>query len=496
MPGTFFGIEIARRGINVHRTALDTTGHNIANANTPGYTRQEAVLKTTNPFTAPSINSSVTPGQLGTGVGVAEMRRIRDDYLDYQIRGNISGGGYWQSNYDIAVRLEATFPEPDGRGIKDVMVQFFNDWQNLNNTPRDPGIKAAVVETGNELAALFRQSYEQLDAINKSIKSDNLVAESGYYTGGDIIATGMLKDQFDQVNNILSQIANLSDAIVQVKKVNQQPNDLLDKRDLLLDQLAGFGPLATRDVGGSGAVEIDFYGQKVLTVDPASEKSTAAGLLPTWDDTNNEVIVKFDDAPGTTAFNLTGMAADPGNTKGSIPGLEAARLNTLSVLDDLNTLAHRLAGEVNGKEILKDSLGNVIDFFVTDPANTARTIKVNSTAVVDPGKVVGENALDVARLHSASTIDTNGDGAADTTFDSFFESIIAGVGGKTKSAQEMVANQNAIRGQLESLRESVSGVSLDEELTKLIQFQYGFQASSRVINTLDDVLDVIINRLF
>jgi len=496
MPGTFFGIEIARRGINVHRTALDTTGHNIANANTPGYTRQEAVIKTTNPFTTPGIDSSVTPGQLGSGVGVTEMRRIRDDYLDYQLRGNISGGGYWQSNYDIAIRVEATYPEPDGRGIKDVMVQFFNDWQNLNNTPNDPGIKAAVVETGNELAALFRQSYEQLEAINRSIKSDNFVTGTGDYNGSDIIATGMLKDQFNQVNNILSQIANLSDSIVQVKKVNQQPNDLLDKRDLLLDQLAGFGPLTVREMGNSGAIEIDFHGQAVITVDPVSEKSTAARLLPTWDSTNNEVIVKYDNALGTTAFNMTDMAADPGNTKGSILGLEAARLNTLNVLDDLNSLAHRLAVEVNSKEVLKDSLGDVIKFFIDDPTDTARTIKINGTAVVDPGKVVGENALAVARLHSAATIDTNGDGTADTTFDSFFESIIAKVGGDTKSAQELVANQRAIQGQIEALRESVSGVSLDEELTKLIQFQYGFQASSRVINTLDDMLDVIINRLF
>lgn len=492
MPGTFFGIEIARRGINVHRTALDTTGHNIANANTPGYTRQEAVLKTTNPYTKPGINSSVTPGQLGTGVGIAEMRRIRDEYLDYQLRGNISGGGYWQSNLDVATRVEATFPEPDGRGIKEVMVQFFNDWQNLNNTPRDPGIKAAVVETGQELAALFRQGYEQLDSINRSIKSDFTEVISGE----NVISSGLIKDQVARVNNILSEIANLSDAIVQVKKINQQPNDLMDKRDVLLDRLAGYGPLVIRNVGDAGAIEVGFYDQTVVTVDPANEKSTAARLLPTWDSTNEEVIVKYNDGTGTTAFNLTTMAADPGNTKGSILGLEAARLRTLGILDDLNTLAQRLAEEINSKEVLKDSLGNVIDFFVIDPTDAAKTIKVNGTAVVDPGKVVGENALAVARLHSTATIDTNGDGTSDATFDSFFESIVAGVGADTKSAQELAANQKAIREQIEALRESVSGVSLDEELTRLIQFQYGFQASARVVDTLDDMLDVVINRLF
>lgn len=494
MPGTFFGIETARRGINVHRTALDTTGHNIANANTPGYTRQEAVLVTTDPFAVPHINSSVTPGQLGTGAGVTEMRRIRDNYLDYQLRGSISGGGYWQSNYDIAVRVEATFPEPDGRGIKDVMVQFFNDWQNLNNSPRDPGIKAAVVETANELASLFRQSYEQLDSINQSIKSDHLEGGAAHYPGNDIIAGGMIRDQLNQVNDILAQIATLSDAIVQVNKVNQQPNDLLDKRDLLLDQLAGYGPITVTTAGSSGAIEISLYGAKVITVDAVSEKSAAEKLLPTWNGT--EVVVKYDNGQGTQAFNLTDMAADPANTKGSLLGLEAARLNTLSVQENLNTLAQTLANEVNSKNILEDPPGTVIDLFVFSAGESAETISVNSVAVYNPGKIVGENALDVARLHSTATIDTNGDGVADTTFDSFFESIIAGVGGKTKSAQEMVANQQAIQGQLENLRESVSGVSLDEELTKLIQFQYGFQASSRVINTLDEMLDVIINRLF
>ncbi len=493
MPGTFFGIEIARRGINVHRTALDATGHNIANANTPGYSRQEAVLATTNPHTVPGINSSVTPGQLGSGVDVVVIRRIRDEYLDYQLRGNIASGGYWQSGYDIAVRVEATFPEPDGRGIKDVMVQFFNDCQNLNNTPRDPGIKAAVVESAKELAALFRQSYEQLDAINNSIKSELTEKIAGL----NIISGGLIKDQVDQVNNILSEIADLSDAIVQIKKLGQQPNDLLDKRDLLLDKLAGFGPLTTQDVGEYGAVQVNFYGQTVLSVDPVSGKSNHVNLLPTWDDAtpgHEQLIIQS--ADGKININLTGLAQAPGNTKGSILGLEAARLNNMGIMDSLNTLARRLAEEINAKEFLQDSSGQVLDFFIIEPHDTARTITVNNTAVMSPGMVVGENALAVARLHTAATIDINGDGTPDTTFDGFFESIIAKVGADTYSAQDLLSNQQAIRGQIEALRESVSGVSLDEELTMLIQLQYGFQASSRVISTMDEMLDVIINRLF
>jgi flagellar hook-associated protein 1 FlgK len=156
MTSTFFGIEIARRGLQAHRRSMDTTGHNIANANTPGYSRQEAVHTASHPHSVPSLNRQMNPGQLGSGVSVDFIRRIRNEYLDNQYRDNAATEGFWQAKLDVAQQTELIFPEPSGRGVQSVMLNFFNDWHELNNNPQDAGVKAAVRESGLELASIFR----------------------------------------------------------------------------------------------------------------------------------------------------------------------------------------------------------------------------------------------------------------------------------------------------------------------------------------------------
>jgi flagellar hook-associated protein 1 FlgK len=162
MPGTFFGLEIARRGVNVHRATLNITGHNIANANTEGYSRQQAVIEASTPWTLPDLATKMQPGQLGTGVLSEQVRRIRDYHLDLQYREAGSNMGYWQKKLDVAQQIETLFPEPDGPGIQATLLEFFNNWHDLNNDPQDPGVKAAVAEAGDELAATIRHTHEQL----------------------------------------------------------------------------------------------------------------------------------------------------------------------------------------------------------------------------------------------------------------------------------------------------------------------------------------------
>jgi len=126
MPGTWFGLETARRGMKLNQYALDITGHNLANASTTGYSRQEAVITATDPYTLPDMNTNpVTPGQIGTGVEVSSIRRVKDQYLDNNVRRSTTDSAYWNDQISVLQRTEASFAEPASEGINDRITSFF-----------------------------------------------------------------------------------------------------------------------------------------------------------------------------------------------------------------------------------------------------------------------------------------------------------------------------------------------------------------------------------
>lgn len=512
MPGTFFGLEIARRGLQVHRTAMDITGHNVANANTPGYTRQEAVIAATGPYANPTLGSKLLPGQLGTGVEATMIRRIKNEYLDVQARDSISSREYWQVQEDIFTRIEAVFPEPGASGIASTLTRFFNTWQDLNNTPQDPGVKAAVAETGDELATMMREAYQQLEDISRSILK---IDSGGNVTGGQ------LKDQVDAVNEILRQIRELTESIKRVYAQGNQPNDLLDRRDLLLDQLAEYGPVSVTHLtdGGkpTGEINLTFFGVDVraagVTVELVPEVETPPGEI-------KEVKLRI----GAEEVFLTNYPANLPKT-GSLAGLEETRVRIDGYIDEagnkvdgyrdkLENLAGAMAGVINQAlnyghdNDPNTSNPDIIDFFTGSLAGG--DFAVNPEIMKDPTLIDGTNALYVARLATIGmdgTVDFElGEDAGGNpvevdladlggaTFNEYFNALLADIGARSGSAADMAETTGAVAEQMESLRQSVSGVNLDEELSRLIQYQYGYQASARVLATIDEMLDYLINR--
>jgi len=607
-PGTFFGLEIARRGLMSHQKSLEVTGHNIANANTPGYSRQEAVHKAGLPYPAPGLNSGTAPGQLGSGVEISEIRRIRNEYLDTQVRDSTSAYNFWDSRLEILEQIQSIFPEPDGRGIQEVLINFFSDWHDLNNTPQDAGIKSAVVESGKELARLFRDTYNQLQNVDKSIMTD--IDETTKEIKG-----GKLYDQVNRINELTERIADVTKSIIRVKREGRQPNDLLDKRDALLDELAGFGPIevdADRDTGG---INVSMFGESLITTDSTSLQVTRIGVNAAYDGANKEISLNI----GTEKIILNDLI---NNDTGSLVGIVWAWQDNNHFIDELNKLARSLADTVNAvydplydpDESLpqdfwqfRDVDGNLVTG-ENGEDRTAGQIYVHSELISTPEKLDGTEALDVARLRNRTSVFTGkftspigsnnwnlsitatGDypilkdfkfefvndenlqaiqanfdtttkdkitikanwnslenklstlaeieavindkfasegysatislgvegnynlsdlanpangileledvlNLNDTTLEGYYRGYIAEIGAQTESAKNMHENQRAILDQIEGLRESTSGVSLDEELSRMIEFQYGYQASARVLSTLDDILDTLINRM-
>lgn len=473
--GTWLGIETARRGLKVHQHALQITGHNLANASTPGYSRQEAVLRATDPYTNPSLNSSVTPGQFGTGVHVDMIRRVRDEYLDNNVRRATTDSHYWQDQVLILQRVEASFAEPASDGIGQRMTDFFKAWMDLNNTPQDVGTKAAVIQIGDGLASLMSTTYRQLTGIEESVAK----------IVGGAVTGGMLNDQVNTVNDILVRIRNLTESIQKIYQVGQQPNDLLDRRDQLLDELSQYGTVNTTDefVNGKPTGKFDsftFMGINVMQADMNTFKLVV--------DNGDIVLRAYNDTNAAMNVNLTQNRSNS-TLGGSLLGLERARHHIIDNKAMLDNIADNMKAQI--KQIFDGPpASSHTDFFVGTLGGTP-AFRVDPQLLNDPSLLDGTRAGQIANLRQDKL-----PVLLNSTFEEYYARLVTEVGGNAKGAGDMAVNQDAIKKQITALRDSVSGVSTDEELTKMLQFQYGFQASARMISVLDNLLDVIINRLF
>ena len=211
-----------RRAILTHRRVMDVIGHNIANAATPGYSRQRAILKTTEPYSYPGMNSLVGAGQVGTGVVVASIERVRDLFVDSQIRIGTSNQSQLEIEQSTLERIEAAFMEPSTtEGLSDVLSEFYDAWEDLMLDPDSTAVRQVVVSKGQNLVDVINHIDQQL----RDIRSD---------------LNAQLREDITEVNRILYEIADLNGEIAKVLTHGDQPNDLMDTRDLLLDELSEY----------------------------------------------------------------------------------------------------------------------------------------------------------------------------------------------------------------------------------------------------------------
>lgn len=219
MTSTFHGLEVARRGMTAQQSALYTTGHNIANANTPGYTRQRVNFAQTEPYPPASINRPQIPGQLGTGVKVGDIQRIRDSFTDMQLRTENSKLGYWQAKSEMLTQMEDVMNEPSDSGLASTMDEFWNALQDLAVQPQNDGARRVVRERGISLANTFNYMSNSLKAIQKDYRNEIDVSQS-------------------KVNSLLRQINSINKEIGSIEPHGYLPNDLYDERDRLIDELS------------------------------------------------------------------------------------------------------------------------------------------------------------------------------------------------------------------------------------------------------------------
>ena len=268
MSSPFFGLEIGASALRAAQQLLDTAAHNVSNANTPGYSRQQVSLVEAPPYTSPGFNRTGLPGQIGSGVSVSAITRVRDSFLDLQVQAQAGVMGEWNTRQQELAKIEALFPEPSDSGLGGTLSKYWNAWQDLAADPTSAAARASVTEQATSLASQINQDSTQLGMIASGIDSQ-------------------VSDQVDTVNSLASQIASLNGQIQRVTVTGGHANDLMDEREQLIEKLTAIVPASvTTQLDGSVTVQVG--GTDLVTSVNArqlvAQKDASGHVNPTWAD--------------------------------------------------------------------------------------------------------------------------------------------------------------------------------------------------------------------
>jgi flagellar hook-associated protein 1 FlgK len=619
---TFTGIEIGKRSLNTHNHAMTITGHNISNVNVEGYSRQRVDMEAFPPLYFPGLNREETPGQIGQGVDVDKIERLKDMLLEQRIVTETNGKGYWTSRDKYILMLEQTYNEPKELSVRGFMDKFWEAWQDLSLHPSEMAGRKAVLERGESLVDKIHDTFGRLKGIRDMLDED-------------------VKGTVKELNTMLGDIAALNEQIVKIEASGDNPNDLMDRRDLLVNKISELADVSigTRDkdeyvvyVGGMHVVQ----GKHFEPLDTVSDPNNEGYSKVIWKGSTDEVLFRG----GKLASLLELRDSD---VRGEIQKLDLFSVNFIDLVNEIhkkgfglnektdnnffveypfinntlgnydknrdgtydssyifringtNTLSPKDQVGLRGTLTLPGPLGNVkVDYYPTDtvedlikrinlsggevvarlnleghlsikavPAldtanpdfvlrhledsgqfltgyagilpqtgpvgaydwtrpdaalglranaeysvaplsHPAGWIQINPIFEKDPGSVAasfglatkdggpgdGSAALAISELRTKSVMI-----GSITTFDDFFASVVAEIGLKGEQAEKSLDTEDLILKELNSLKESISGVNMDEELANMVKFQHGYAAAARFVTTVDQMLDVIINRM-
>jgi flagellar hook-associated protein 1 FlgK len=454
MPiSSFHGVETALRGLLAQQRAIDVTGQNIANAATPGYSRQRVELA---PSHSLSVVTAAGRAQLGSGVDVTGIERIRDRFADVQYRAQNAKLGEAETKASLLGQAELSFSEPGDKGLSAQLNRFWSSWSDVANAPSSASGRQVLLDTAKGVATSFAGLDEQLATVQKQAQAE---FDSRTAAGGPI-------------DLAVKEVAELNQAIGASLARGDAPNDLLDRRDLLLDTLSSYAQVRTEPTldanGDPVAGQLDVY----LGTDPTPLVSGAQSRDP---------------------FSLAFAAGGPGSgTLGALASVASPTGPIAEYRTQLAAVAQEMAAAVNA---VHQGAGGPPVFTVPAGAPVSgvpqRPIEVG--AGIDPAQGGSLNAI-VAGSTSVNDVATAIAALRGGASDQRYRALVGKVGSEAAEANRQEATAQTLAGALQDRRDSVSGVSPDEEMANLVKFQRGYQASARVLSTMDEMLDQLINR--
>lgn len=465
-------LNIATSGVTQAQVAIEVTSENIANINTDGYSRQRVVFET-----APVINSNGFP--LGTGVKIAEVQRNHDELLQLQIVNGNSDYGESKFVQTALEQIEPSFNELSNDGLGAAMDNFFNSWQDLSITPQGTAERQAVLTRAQIMVDAFHQAASSLQ--------DSI-------TNADTSLEGITAEISDKARNI----ASLNTQILQTERLGGNANELRDQRDYLTQELGKLvgveyteesdGSLTVRLAGGQTLVQGSSYGT-VSTRDNA-----ATGL--------NDIV--FTPGGGGASVDVTASIGGPDNSLGEIGGALQVRDEIVpGYRERLDELANQLVSAVNTQHVSGYGLDGTRNDFFDSAGTTGATISLNSALTLNKVAAAGQNplttsgpgdntnALSLGSLKNSALTFTAGGSSSRSTVGNYYNALVSSIGVDAENAANTTSQSDSFLKQLNALRESNSGVSLDEELTNLMKYQRAYQASAKVINTVNEMLDTV-----
>ncbi|MEK5531491.1 flagellar hook-associated protein FlgK [Viridibacillus sp. FSL R5-0468] len=542
MRSTFMGLETSKRGLYTQQSALYTTGHNISNANTIGYSRQRVNMQATLGYPGAGLNAPMTAGHIGTGVEAGSVQRIRDQFLDRQFRQETTKLGYWGAKTDAISQMEDIMAEPSEYGLNQAFNDFYQSLQDISTNSQNASARKVALERAAHLADSFNYINSQLKEVQGNLKNE-------------------LRVETDAINSILRQIANINDQIQKVEPNGYLPNDLYDARDNLIDQLSEYIPIETSytksggnalgiaegsvviKLKGSGTTLVE--GNKVAqlqaqgkSIDKDGNITGAAGAL-TDDLTEFQAftgfgvsnLVSVEDAKNlqpnqfgassikvedmqigggkmislahSYGYEKTGVALPQGDYPNSMQELSKLAKAFVSAFNQIHNAGYQLNSNTKGTDFFKIDADGKVTVEITDPSQIAASTEPNEegngklaillsnlkTTSLSNGKVIDlGNGNSITLAFTAGEDDLEG-----ATTQSFYQGLVGKIAVNGSEAEKMTYNATTIQLTVSNNRASVSSVSLDEEMTNMIMFQQAYNASARMVTVVDETLDKIIN---
>ncbi|AEN78819.1 flagellar hook-associated protein FlgK [Ligilactobacillus ruminis] len=511
MSGLFGTLGTATSGITANQVALQTTAHNIANTNTDGYSRQRVHMTTKPPYVIAGT------GTIGTGVNVTGVERVVDDFVRSQIREANSKYTYNTQKSDTLGQLEDILHEPSNDGVIKALNTLTDSWQKLAENPELGTSKTLVVENANSFADSIHQMATQINQLYKDSISN-------------------LQKSVLDFNEKIDQLADINKKVFTLTSRGETPNDLLDQRDTLLKDISGLVNINT-EFDGYGRTTLSVDGQTIL--DFKNETHNTLSVVVGTDANGNALVSDRGDssksnvALGRQAEVGTVMLTkkdDAGNTayseiktsEGDMGGYQESAKEILEHLDELNDFIAKIGKVTN---MVMTGGQNKLDGFFTlgnDPSRYALDFKVNDAIAKDPSKIPAGKALDGTGsagdgsralavswamktkfktpvrdadldAYNESTMKFN-ESQDGQTFAETFNNIVTKNGISKQKADNMAAAQKVVLNNLENKNESISGVNINEEMSDVIKFQQGFQANTRVLSVIAEMLDTLVNK--
>jgi flagellar hook-associated protein 1 FlgK len=452
-------LSLAGQALMTQQQAISVTSHNIANVNTPGYSRQRLRITTNTP-------SDTSAGMIGNGVSAETIERIYDRFLSAQVTEENQALGRWDAQKDAVEMLEVIFNETDGSGLSQAMSEFWNAWQALANNPSGTNERMVLVSVSEFLATTFNKLSSDL------VKSQQNM---------DVKIQGTVTD----INRLAEQLADLNQKILSTEYGTHTANDYRDRRDQVLKELSELININSfEDADGAVAVLVA-GGQPLVSKSQFWQLSTetnASGL---------EDVLWVDDAG-----NKTNITADisGGKLKGWLEVRDGVIVDYLNRLDDLaqtlmlnvNT-AHQSGFALDGSAGEAFFIGTAAGDMAVNPNIVGNFSLI--AAAADPLTVPGDNrkAIEIANLQNQLLMSGN-----TISFGDYYSSMVSDIGYEVLKSDAYYNHQSDMVQQLDNYRESVSGVSLDEEMINLIKFQNAYAAAAKMIAAADEMLQTVL----